>query len=233
MKNITKLAVVAFAIIFLVSPAVVLAINNFQNTKPPVPSSSSPLRVACVGDSITQDSEYPSDLQSLLGPNYLVGNFGSRGATVLTNSWKPYIYQAEFLKAESFQPDVVVVMLGTNDDVKNLQQYNETFEEDYAKLIYSFQQLDSKPKILIAESPPILSNNSDLSPQYFSNVIIPKTLDLANNLKLPVIDVYDAFGNHTDYFLDGIHPNSEGATVIASEVYNAINAEFPYLTGGI
>jgi acyl-CoA thioesterase I len=233
MINKTKFAAVAFAIIFLVSPAVVLAIDNFQNTKLNMPSPSSPIRVACVGDSITEDSEYPSDLQTLLGANYSVGNFGSRGSTVLTNSWKPYIYQPELWKAESFQPDVVVVMLGTNDDLKNLQQYNETFEEDYGKLIHSFQQLASKPKIIIIESPPIFSNNSDLSAQYFSNVIIPKTLDLANSMNLPVVDVYDAFGNHTDYFLDGIHPNSEGATVIASEVYDAINEELPYLTGGI
>ena len=42
-------------------------------------------------------------------------------------------------------------------------------------------------------------------------------------MNLPVIDVYTAFGEHSDYFVDGVHPNSQGAALIASEVYKAIN----------
>jgi acyl-CoA thioesterase I len=225
MTNKTKLTAIVIVIVFLVSPVAVLAVNNFQNSKLSVPSHRSPIHVACVGDSITEDSGYPSDLQTLLGGNYSVGNFGARGSTVLINSWKPYMYQPELQKAEDFQPDIVVVMLGTNDDLIGLQRYNESFEGDYAQLISSFQKLDCNPKILIAESPPIFSNSSDLSAQYFSNIIIPKTVDLANKLNLPIVDVYDAFGNHSDYFVDGVHPNSDGAAVIASEVYDAINAD--------
>jgi acyl-CoA thioesterase I len=228
MTNKTKLTAVAIIIVFLASPTVILAINSLQNTTLHVPLASSPVRVACVGDSITQDSEYPSDLQSLLGQNYSVGNFGARGSTVLINSWKPYLYQPELQKAEDFQPDIVVIMLGTNDDLIGLQQYNESFTGDYSKLIYCFQQFDSQPQILIAQSPPIFSNSSDLSASYLSDVIIPKTMDLANSLNLPSVDVYSAFGNHSDYFVDGIHPNSDGAAVIASEVYDSINAEVPF-----
>jgi lysophospholipase L1-like esterase len=44
-------------------------------------------------------------------------------------------------------------------------------------------------------------------------------------MNLPVIDVFTAFGNRTDYFVDGVHPNSEGAALIASEVYKAINPQ--------
>src|SRR5208283_2415562 len=106
-----------------------------------------------------------------------------------------------------------------------LRAYNASFEEDYAKLIASFQQLVSTPQIYIVKPPPIFSNSSDLSLPYFNDVIIPKIEDLANNMNLPLIDVYTAFGNHADYFVDGVHPNSQGAALIASEVYKAINPQ--------
>jgi lysophospholipase L1-like esterase len=192
--------------------------------RPQTFSSHNPIRIACVGDSITEVSGYPSVLQSLLGDNYTVGNFGVSGSTVSLNSWKPYMDQPEFQSAEAFKPDIVVIMLGTNDDLIGLHQYDESFENDYAKLVTSFQQLQSKPQIWIAESPPIFSNSSDLSSDYLANTIIPKTEDLANQMNLPIIDVYNAFGNHTDYLQDGVHPNSQGAELIANEVYNMIGS---------
>ena len=223
MKKKTKLIALAIAIIIIVSPIAVTKLINFQSSKLSAAFASGPIRVACVGDSITEITGYPSDLQSMLGDNYTVGNFGATGSTVLLNSWKPYMNQPEFKDAQTFAPNIVVIMLGTNDDLKELEQYNETFEDDYAKLISSFQQLQSNPQILIANSPPIFSNSSDLNPSYLSENIIPQTEDLANKLSLPLIDVYNSFGNHTDYFVDGVHPNEQGAALIASDVYDTID----------
>jgi len=159
----------------------------------------------------------------MLGSNYSVGNFGSTGSTVLLNSWKPYMDQPQFQEAEAYDPQIVVIMLGTNDDLQSLQQYNESFEEDYAQIIHSFQQLQSNPQIYIASSPPIFSNDTDLSPSYLNNVIIPKTDALASQLNLTTIDVHDAFGNDSALVNpDGVHPNFEGAEVIASQVCDAI-----------
>jgi lysophospholipase L1-like esterase len=222
MKKKTKIIAFAIAIIILVSPLAVFKIVNFQNSNLPVVSMDGPIRVACVGDSITEITGYPAGLQSMLGDNYTVGNFGVTGSTVLLNSWKPYMNQTQFKNAQAFAPNIVVIMLGTNDDLKELEQYNESFEGDYATLISSFQQLPNNPQILIANSPPIFSNSSDLSPSYLTDIIIPRTDDLANKMNLPLIDVYNSFGNHTDYFQDGVHPNSQGAELIATDVYDAI-----------
>ena len=41
-------------------------------------------------------------------------------------------------------------------------------------------------------------------------------------MNLPTVDMYSAFGNHSDYFMDGVHPGSDGASLIASHVYDAI-----------
>jgi len=224
MKKQTKLLAVVAVIVFLFSPLVVFELTNSQNTAPPSFSHCGPIRVACVGDSITAKSGYPSDLQALLGANYTVGNFGSSGSTVSLNSWKPYMNQTEFQNAEDFQPDIVIIMLGTNDDLMGLHQYNESFEDDYSELITSFQQTQNNPEVLIANSPPIFSNNTDLSPAYLTNIIIPKTQDLANRMNLPLIDVYSAFGNQSDCFIDGVHPDSQGASIIASEVYDSLDS---------
>jgi lysophospholipase L1-like esterase len=130
--------------------------------------------------------------------------------------------QPEFQQALDFKPNIVIIMLGTNDDLGMLRPSNSSFEEDYAKLIKAFQQLESEPKIWIMTPPPIFSNSSDLSSPYLSGVIIPKINDLANKMNLPIINVYAAFGDHSDYFVDGVHPNNQGAAIIASEVYKAI-----------
>jgi acyl-CoA thioesterase-1 len=76
---------------------------------------------------------------------------------------------------------------------------------------------------LVAKPPPIFSNSSDLSSEYYSEAIIPMTEDIATALNLPIIDVYNAFGDNADYLsVDGVHPNDDGAALIASEVYKAL-----------
>ena len=78
MKNQTKLMAIAIAIVILMLPLAVFKIFNQQSSELSIPSASEPIRVACVGDSITAVSGYPSDLQSMLGNNYTVGNFGCK-----------------------------------------------------------------------------------------------------------------------------------------------------------
>ncbi len=181
-----------------------------------------PIRVACVGDSITKGSGYPFKLQMLLGSNYTVGNFGVSGSTVSLNSTLPYMNQTEFQKAEEFDPDIVVIMLGTNDANPEIAHSEDSFETDYSQLVTSFQALEGNQQILVVKSPPIFSNNSSYNNTYLANTVLPQIDDVANHMDLPTVDMYSAFGNHSDYFMDGVHPNPEGAALIASNVYDAI-----------
>jgi hypothetical protein len=64
-----------------------LFISQIVGTKK---ESLEPIRVACVGDSLTSWTEYPNDLWMLLVSNYSVSNFGVGGATITVNSGKPY-----------------------------------------------------------------------------------------------------------------------------------------------
>jgi lysophospholipase L1-like esterase len=183
-----------------------------------------PIRVACVGDSITQGSGYPHKLQILLGPNYTVGNFGVSGSTVSQNSTIPYMNQTAFKKAEDFDPDIVVIMLGTNDANPEIAHSEENFESDYNQLVNSFEALNGDQMIWVVKSPPIFSNTSSYNNTYLADTVIPHVDNVANQLNLPTVDMYNVFSNHSDYFMDGVHPNPDGASLIASNVYDAITS---------
>ncbi len=179
------------------------------------------IRVACVGDSITASSEYPDDLQAKLGANYLVGNFGVNGSTVTTDSWSPYSRQPEFQSAKDFQPNIVILMLGTNAG-SDLSWSEADFKADYLSLVHGFQALSSKPQVWIVKPPPIYADGAYMSLDFFDGTIIPAIEDIAVKANLPVINVYGALAGHAEYFFDGVHPNPKGAQAIADTIYAAI-----------
>jgi acyl-CoA thioesterase I len=220
--NIEKLLALGIAVIFLTSTMILLYQTSHLTSKPQIVL---PIKVACVGDSITEITSYTSHLQSMLGPNYTVGNFGVSGSTVSLNSSKPYMKQPQYTAAQNFDPDIVVIMLGTNDAHSYLQQYSANFVRDYTLLADSFENLSSTKQVIVVKSPPVYNNNLDLNPFFFAQSVIPSIEDVANQQNLPTVDVYDAFGNHSDYTVDGVHPNDEGATIIASQVADAINID--------
>jgi acyl-CoA thioesterase-1 len=186
----------------------------------------SAIRVACVGDSLTQSTEYPYDLWMLLGTSeYTVRNYGAGSTTVSLDSETPYMNTNVFQDALNFQPDIVIIMLGTNDAQPSLHQFNASFVEDYVKLVAAFQELSSNPEIWIVLPPPIFNDQGGkISPEYFDLTIIPGIEQAANETNLPTIDVYSALASYPEYFPDGVHISSEGAELIANEVYETISS---------
>lgn len=99
-------------------------------------SNNVPLRIACIGNSVTygfglHDREtecYPSQLQKILGSNFVVANFGMNGATLLSKGHRPYIQSEAYRKALAYKPDIVVIDLGWNDtDPRNWPSYRDEF----------------------------------------------------------------------------------------------------------
>jgi len=178
------------------------------------------IKVACVGDSITQVYGYPQQLQSLLGDNYTVLNFGSSGSTVSLDSETPYMHYPIFWKAKTSHPDIVIIMLGTNDSQPSLQQYSGNFAADYIELIRHFENLPNKPKIWLVKPPPIFGDGNGLSTDRLNQEILPIIEAVAKKTCLPVIDVYSLFINRPDCFpYDGVHPNDEAITLITCEIF--------------
>lgn len=213
-----KLLAFAIATIVVISGVTAFMINTTQNTK----KEKLPIRVACVGDSITNMSEYPDDLWMLLGANYNVSRFGVGGATVTLNADTPYMDQPEFQEALDFQPNIVIIMLGSNDALPCLHRLNASFVADYIELVHAFQGLPSKPKIWIVKPSPIFDNGTGLSTEFFDTNVIPSIEQVAKETNLPTIDVYSALANQPDYFVDGVHPNSEGSKAIADVIYKSL-----------
>ena len=97
------------------------------------------IKVACVGNSITygafipnrDKNSYPAQLQAYLGKEYDVRNFGVSGSTLLSKGDHPYINTQEYINSQKFQPDIVLIKLGTNDTKPQNWKYKTEFENDY------------------------------------------------------------------------------------------------------
>ncbi|MDF7807745.1 GDSL-type esterase/lipase family protein [Pontiellaceae bacterium B12219] len=118
---------------------------------------AAPVKVACVGDSITfgakikdrTTNSYPAQLNELLGDQYTVKNFGNSGSTLLKNGNKPYWKQKAYTDALAFNPDIVIIKLGTNDSKPENWAHKAEYIPDYVELIETFQALESNPTIWI------------------------------------------------------------------------------------
>ena len=181
--------------------------------------------VACVGDSITQGvgtergQAWPAQAQKTLGEKWQVQNFGLSGTTLMNSGNKPYQKSKQFKAALSSNPDIVVIMLGTNDTKPaNWRNSAKDYEIDYRDLISDFEKLPSKPQIYLCLPPYIAKkgrwgiNNEDTLAQ------IPIIKKIAKDLKLEVIDVYAALEGQDDLIPDTVHPNTGGAALIAKAV---------------
>lgn len=217
MTRTKNVGVVALILILLIALAAAIYVEARNQNHP-----RSLLRVACVGDSITQITDYPSDLQALLGSKSSVGNFGASGSTVILTSVNPYMYERALQGAMNFQPTTVVIMLGTNDARSDVYPSIDSFVNDYVQLIQQFEALKTKPQIFLAIPPPVYNNTLGISDENLVSGVIPRIEQVANQTGLPTIDVYSHLLNQTSCFVDGVHPNGDGAQVIADVIYQQL-----------
>lgn len=211
--------------IFLVFVLVFLITFGYSQTK-----------VACIGNSITygyglsspSTQSYPSKLQTLLGSNYKVSNFGVSARTLLKNGDRPYWNEAQYNQSLALNPDIVIIMLGTNDAKLNtnwLPHKNE-FIGDYKALIKSYENLSSNPQIWICKLVPAYQTIWDISNTTINNEVNPKIQQVAVDEGLSLIDMYAEMSNKATLFQsDGIHPNANGAQAMANYIYEVINGD--------
>ncbi len=190
-------------------------------------ADSRPIRVACVGDSITfgagvemrEKNNYPKVLGELLGAGYETRNFGKSGATLLKQGDLPYWKTKEFEGATEYNPEIVVIKLGTNDSKpQNWDKHKAEFEADARALIAHFQALPSKPKVYVCLPVPVYETKWGINEPVVKGEVIPILQKVAKELKLPTVDLYRALSGKPEMFPDKIHPNAAGARVIASMV---------------
>ncbi len=195
------------------------------------------LRVACVGNSVTygyglrdrEHTAYPVVLQQLLGSQYDVQNFGHSGATLLRHGHRPYTQLPEFRQALDFKADLVVIHLGLNDtDPRNWPNYGDEFIGDYRALIDSFRVANPKARIWICLMTPIFHRH----PRFQSGTrdwheAIQQTIRrIAATADVGLIDLHTPLYSHPELFPDALHPNAEGAAILAQTVYSALTGDY-------
>lgn len=178
-----------------------------------------PIRVACVGDSITwgdkaeANESYPAVLQQLLGPQYEVMNFGVCGATAQSNK-APYNTSTAYTQSLNSSPDVVIMMLGTNDSWADYWDADQ-FYSDYTALIEEYMYLESAPQVYLATSAACYIDSN-----IKAAVDIQK--QIANDLNIQVVDMYTFTENHSNWFADGVHPTAKGYALMARAFAKAV-----------
>lgn len=211
-----------------------------------VMASDAQTKVACVGDSITagarvdmQTETYPVRLQELLGDSYLVKNFGIGGATLIKTG-RPNVWQnLDAIKA--FQPDVVVISLGTNDTVGGRRQNwekIETFEKDYTDLIKSLASLSTRPRIVLCTPTAMVLTTPGLSKERQANLQErqPRLQTLCDRIRnlakahsgdhVSLLELNSVLKQRPELLTagDGVHPNANGYLEIAKSVAQHIQA---------
>ena len=195
------------------------------------------IKVSCVGNSITygmrlddrEHESYPVRLQEMLGDRYEVGNFGKSGATLLRHGHRPYFDQEEFRQAMEFAGDIVVIHLGVNDtDPRNWPHFRDEFVGDYLALIDSLRRVNPQARFLIARMTPIGSNHtrfiSGTKTWHGQIQVAIETVAEASGAEL--IDFYEPLYRYPWMFPDAVHPNAEGAGILAKTVYSGITGDY-------
>lgn len=195
------------------------------------------IKVACVGNSITygtgiEDREhfsYPVQLQKMLGEKYQVGNFGKPGATLLNHGHRPYMQQEEFKEAMAFKGDIAVIHLGINDtDPRNWPNYRDEFVKDYLSLMDSLRSANPKVRFILARMTPI----ADRHPRFISGTklwhgeIQEAIQTVARVSGAELIDFHAPLYPYPYLLPDAIHPNPEGAGILAKTVYAGITGDY-------
>ncbi len=191
------------------------------------------IKVACVGDSITlgkkieDKKKYPDQLNTLLGTSYKVKNFGKGGATAREGVKASYNKTEEYKKTLSYKPNIVIIMLGTNDCTKGKRKYwdKDKYTEGYSNLIKKYQALDTKPKIYLCTPTPAFKNKWGINNKLITEEAIPVIKRLTKKFSVNFIDLHTPLKEKGKMFPDDIHPNKEGAQLIAKIIHKAMTTK--------
>ena len=211
-------------------------------------SSGSSHKIVCCGDSITwgygassPQHSYPANLGRLLGNKYIVKDYGEDGVTAqkVSGTREGSYWHTKFYRwALDFLPDIVIIMLGTNDS-KHENWHADLYRRDLADLVQSFLDLESAPRVYLMIPPRVEPTEGVRHMHMQADVIrdeIPSIIKkIVNDKGIHSIDLSLLFQDPTDpdrifekgeigYWTgDGVHPNDDGYVKFAKYVYDHLN----------
>lgn len=224
---------IATAVVFILAVIVISVLFYFgfiEFYHPMHTAKCGQIKVACVGDSITfgctvqnrAKNNYPAVLGKMLGEAYCVNNFGYTNRTAIKIADFPYTAEKLYQQSLAFQPDVVFIMLGSNDSKEN-NWNKDRFINDYCEIVESYLNLQSKPQVYVLVPPPLFEIRGkvmwQLRKAVVDNEICPAVKQIAEKMGVEYIDMHSVFENKKELFSDGVHPNAKGSRLLAEKVF--------------
>ncbi len=191
--------------------------------------AQTPIKIAFVGNSITQGpgrdnpDSYPLQVGSLLGDAYEVKNFGVSGRTLLRKGDYPYWNEPQFQEAKDFHPDVLLIKLGTNDSKPQNWAHKEDFVKDYLDMIAEFREnMPKDGKVYVIFPVPVTRVNFGITPEVMNNEQRLMLFEIVQKSGAEAIDLYTPLMDKPELLPDGVHPNTEGLTIMAEAIARRI-----------
>lgn len=192
------------------------------------------IKVACVGDSITygctvgnwRKNNYPTVLGNLLGESYCVNNFGYTNRTAIKSADYPYTDKKLYKQSLDFNPDIVLIMLGSNDS-KNENWDKEKYIKDLGCIIDSYLALKPDIKVYLLIPLPVFEIGGRVLYRLRKDIIdyqiCPAVKEIADKKGIACVDLHSIFKGRKELFSDGVHPNAQGSRILAQKIYEVIN----------
>lgn len=194
--------------------------------------------ITCVGDSLTAGHNWPKESYPTYINDYLpegskanVINCGHNGASFKNfGQYNPSYYEcSEYTKSLQTKPDVITILLGTND-ATNWANEGPTFEEDYRGLIDIYKEkFGDDQKFILMTSPATKDpNNFGIPNDIIRDEVNPIQREIAEDLGYPLIDlreIFDEYEGGLDAVVrpnDGVHFSVNAAKTVAEEIANAL-----------
>ena len=214
-----------------------IAENNNDLNELSIVGEKDIIHVACIGDSITYGTgsadpsihSYPVYYQKMLGYDYYVEKYGAPSNSLIETDTPSYLNHNYFTKSAEAKPDVVIVMLGTNDTRPTrwadsaYKVWNEdrmqAFLDAGNKLVKNYRDANPNVQIIFATCP-YVPQAADWTGnlQKYGNPHIKQVAE-ANNC--PVIDIFTYTKKNVGMFQggDGLHLKDEKYELLAEGFY--------------
>ena len=194
------------------------------------PRAEHPIRVVCVGNSITsgigcssEAAAWPAQANKLLGSRYAVSNCGVSGTTMFKRSNYPYWITSQFKRAKSLDPQILIIALGNNDSsARRWNVLKNEFKSDYLDMIKEFRQGGKNPIVYVCIPPPLFGPSKAAQDAVLINELAPLIREVAQEVGAYVIDLHQPLIGMGEHFPDNVHPNDSGALLIAQIIYDSI-----------
>lgn len=198
---------------------------------PPPRPREDRIRIAAIGDSNTYGAgvllrgrrrrSYPAQLGRILGDRYQVLNYGVNRCTLQQEGdwpWDATPFAEESLRA---RPDIVLIMLGSND-ARGDNWDAERYETELTAFVERYRTRGADVHLL---TPPVaFANRGGVSARLIEDEVAPIVRRVAGTLGVDLIDVFEVTARSVTSHPDGIHLDARSSRLVAETVAEALAA---------